>query len=74
MELQGIVDLNASGCGAGSPCIDPIFGPTQSNIYWSATTYAGNPSDAWYVFFLDGGVFTYDKTFDGYVRAVRSGL
>ena len=74
MELQGIVDLNASGCGAGSPCIDPIFGPTQSNDYWSATTYAGNPFYAWIVYFNDGNVYTNGKTANVYVRAVRSGL
>ncbi|MBI3989952.1 MAG: DUF1566 domain-containing protein [candidate division NC10 bacterium] len=31
-ELLTIVD-----CSSGAPCIDPIFGPTASRFYWSAT-------------------------------------
>jgi Protein of unknown function (DUF1566) len=27
-ELAGIMDPAAAGCGSGSPCIDPAFGPT----------------------------------------------
>ena len=30
LELKSIIDLSAPGCGAGSACIDPIFGPTMS--------------------------------------------
>jgi hypothetical protein len=74
VELQGIVDLSASGCGSGSPCIDPTFGPTQSSPYWAATTFADYPGPAWDVYFGNGGV-GYDGKPDGYyVRAVRSGL
>lgn len=57
-----------------TPCIDATFGSTQSNAYWSATTYAGDPSDAWYVGFNSGGVLGVDKPSDRYVRAVRGGL
>ncbi len=39
-ELQAIVD-----CSLGNPCIDPIFGPTQSGFYWSASTQAGPSPD-----------------------------
>ncbi len=75
VELQGIVDFSAPGCGSGSPCIDPTFGPTQSFYYWSATTIAGHPTDAWYVSFDGGFAFNEGKTAAGlYVRAVRSGL
>jgi len=73
-ELAGIVDLSATGCGSGSPCIDPTFGPTQSYAYWSATTEAGYPGYAWYVFFGHGNVGYNVKPNDFYVRAVRSGL
>lgn len=72
-ELQSIVDLSATGCGLGSPCIDPVFGPTQSSIYWSSSTYQNLPTNAWYVFFSDGFTFTNTKTTSLYVRAVRSG-
>ena len=77
MELQGIVDLSAPGCRAGtSPCIDPIFGPTQSDFYWSATTNTDFADDAWLVTFVNGSVHSDDKApfFNHYVRAVRSGL
>ncbi len=74
VELRGIVDSSAPGCGSGSPCIDPAFGPTQSLDYWSATTYAGFPDVAWVVYFVDGLVDGVIKSSDYYVRAVRSGL
>ncbi len=74
VELQGIVDLSAPGCGSGSPCIDPAFGPTQSFYYWSATTIALHTTDAWYVSFDGGFVFNAGKPGYLYVRAVRSGL
>jgi hypothetical protein len=51
-ELQTIL-LAPFPCGT-NPCIDPIFGPTQSFDYWSATTFAGNPLSAWNVTFSDG--------------------
>ncbi|HUY18325.1 MAG TPA: DUF1566 domain-containing protein [Candidatus Binataceae bacterium] len=77
VELQGIIDFNATGClSEGSPCIDPIFGPTQSGGYWSATTYAGYagvPGIAWFVDFDNGLVGDDYKTFAGSVRAVRGG-
>jgi len=72
VELQGIIDLSASGCDSGNPCIDPAFGPTQAGFYWSAD--AGGPDLAWSVVFGNGVVFNAHETFDGYVRAVRGGL
>jgi len=68
VELQGIVNTS------DSPTIDPIFGPTQSGLYWSATTDYGYPSLAWLVDFLDGTLFGGYKPSRYYVRAVRSGL
>ena len=68
VELQGIVNTS------DSPNIDPTFGPTQSFYYWSATTIALHPTDAWYVSFDGGFVFNANKTGFLYVRAVRSGL
>jgi hypothetical protein len=73
-ELKTIVDLSASGCGGGSPCIDQtVFGPTQAFGYWSATTGAGSPSSARNVDFFGGSVFNFGKPMVDYVRAVRSG-
>jgi hypothetical protein len=71
-ELQSIVDLTASGCGSGSPCIDAVFGPTQLGGYWSSSTYYGNSQGAWYVYFFTGAAY-FDSKANGYsVRAVRA--
>jgi len=72
-ELQTILDMSAPGCGSGSPCIDPIFGPTAANIYWSATTLSNFSAFAWDVYFINGFVDFDDKANDFYVRAVRAG-
>jgi len=36
-ELKSILELDAPGCGAGAPCIDPVFGPTGAGAYWTST-------------------------------------
>jgi len=58
------------------PCIDPIFGPTIADIYWSATTKGPTgptrPSDAWFVDFLHGNFGDSGKWGPLYVRAVRT--
>ena len=72
-ELQGIVDPSAPGCGSGGPCIDAVFGPTQSDLYWSSSSYQNFPGFAWSVFFLDGSTGAGPKTLFTYVRAVRAG-
>jgi hypothetical protein len=73
-ELQTIVDSTQGDCGGGSgPCIDPIFGPTVANDYWSGTTHASTPAFAWLVGFIDGSVFNDFKNSTNYVRAVRGG-
>jgi hypothetical protein len=71
-ELQAIL-LAPFPC-ATSPCIDPAFGPMQSDLYWSATTFAGNASNAWCVNFHNGLVDFVSKSSDAYARAVRGGL
>jgi hypothetical protein len=69
-ELQDI--LGPLPC-AGSPCIDPIFGPTAPSTYWSSTTNPNFPQGAWEadfeLGFLDGTI----KTSRQHVRAVRGG-
>jgi hypothetical protein len=73
-ELQTIVDLSATGCGTGSPCIMPVFGPTVLDCYWSSAAFAGSPTSAWGVNFFSGDPENDGKT-NGYsVRAVRGGL
>jgi len=72
-ELGSIVDLSASGCGSGSPCIDPVFGPTQSSYYWSSSTNQAGPSNAFSVYFSNGNTSTSNKTNSIYVRGVRAG-
>jgi hypothetical protein len=52
------------------PCIDPIFGPTASNNYWTRTEL--DPIKAWFVRFEAGDVGTTFKTVPHRVRAVRS--
>jgi Protein of unknown function (DUF1566) len=73
-ELQMIIDLSAAGCGSGSPCIDPIFGPTATDaFYWSSSSNTANPTNAWLVRFDDGLVANGVKSFLRPVRAVRGG-
>lgn len=71
-ELQTIL-LEPDPCGT-SPCIDPIFGSTAANFYWSATTHASLPNAAWGVNFSIGNVSAVGKSGNGHVRAVRGGL
>ncbi|MBI3246902.1 MAG: DUF1566 domain-containing protein [Deltaproteobacteria bacterium] len=68
-ELQSIVDYSRT-----SPASDPVFGPTLASGYWSSTSSANGPSDAWVVFFSDGVVITSGKSGPFIVRAVRGGL
>jgi len=70
-ELRTIVD-----CG-GFNCVDPIFGPTNPDGYWSSSSYDSGPLaglGAWRVSFLDGSSSAGYKTLGSYVRAVRGGL
>lgn len=71
-ELQTIVLPEPYPCTT-NPCIDATFGST-SGYYWSATTLAGGPSVAWFVFFGDGFVGSGNKIDISYARAVRGGL
>src|SRR5262245_58960470 len=71
-ELQSIVDY-----GRFNPAIDPIF-DAYSTLYWSSTSDASNPSDAWYVAFDTGRLLPEedlndDKFVFAAVRAVRIG-
>jgi hypothetical protein len=73
-ELQSLVDYGVSLPG---PTIDATFpGATAADLYWSSTTYVGNPSAAWPVNFSNGFVMVGTpgtKTNSHRVRAVRGG-
>jgi len=86
-ELQTILLPEPAFLCTTSPCVDAAFNTncaaactvltcscTQSNFYWSATTYAGFPGYAWYVSFNGGFVNFSVKTSNYYARAVRGGL
>jgi len=47
---------------------------TASSNYWSSTTNANNPNNAWNVNFNNGNVNNDNKTNDKHVRAVRGGM
>ena len=68
-ELATILDCSFSP----SPCIDPMFGPTASSYYWSATEF--DPTDAWFVGFRQWRreLRQQGRTHPGHVRAVRGG-
>ena len=66
-ELAGITDRRPDS-------IDPVFKPNEP-FYWSASTLAGNPNNAWEMVFRAGGTETNQpKNFSFSARAVRSGL
>lgn len=70
-ELRTI--LAPGGCGI-NPCIDPAFGPTAAQPYWSSTTHNTSADAAWVVSFDDGSLGAPGKVSPYYVRAVRGGL
>lgn len=69
-ELQTILLALFPDCPM-SPCIDPIFGPIAASGYWSSTTDAVGPSNAWFVRFSFGDVVLDGKSNTFHVRAVR---
>lgn len=66
-ELDSLLNLYN-----GSPAIDTSkFPATQSNYYWSSTTYVNDPTNAWGVNFYNGLTNNYYKAGSNYVRCVR---
>jgi len=85
-ELQSIVNYEKfspsvsmefnNGCPPTPPtvtCTVTECSCTASSLYWSATTPANDPTDAWLVFFGIGFVRSDGKIFSNFVRAVRGG-
>jgi uncharacterized protein DUF1566/collagen triple helix repeat protein len=75
-ELYTIFEQTAPECGSGLPCIDPVFGSTQSAHYWSSSS-SGDALAAWTVDFSStiDTIFSFGGTppFSNYARAVRGG-
>ena len=74
-ELAGIIDRGVPDCSVGShnPCIAPIFGPTQSGLYWTDSTLPPAPDFVWGVQFSDhGNTGLTKKVLSFSVRAVRT--
>ena len=71
-ELAYLVRYDISYPG---PTIDTRYFPnTIAYAYWSSTTNASDPSQAWLVGFSYGNDEIFDKVYKYYVRAVRGGL
>jgi hypothetical protein len=68
-ELQTIL-VSTEPC-AQTPCLDPIFGPTATGIYWSGEQSPYHPVRAWYVMFIGGLRTTAAKDSSQHARAVR---
>ncbi|WP_337833313.1 DUF1566 domain-containing protein [Geoanaerobacter pelophilus] len=69
-ELGSIVDY-----GRSMPAIDPGFFPNmpQPAGFWTATSFAPEPSFAWIVVFDEGGITHCVKSWAYHVRLVRGG-
>lgn len=74
LELRSILDTTVAGCNSGGPCIDPVFGPTVADVYYSATRRPIELGQAWLVVFSDGVVSAEGDSSRYYVRGVRSSL
>ena len=70
-ELSTLVDSSTPSPG---PTINTTFFPnTKASYYWSSTTPADYSDIAWVVYFNRGHVYSYGKSYNFYVRAVRGG-
>lgn len=66
-ELSSITDKTRS-----NPAIDvTAFPATPSNYYWSASPYAGDAANAWFVYFGVGYVVNFNRYGSYQVRLVR---
>lgn len=66
--------FHGASCGAG--CTDlanPACSCDAASLYWSASSLANDPSNAWGVTTSNGLAITDYKSLDAFVRAVRSG-
>ncbi|MBA4256882.1 MAG: hypothetical protein C0445_13515 [Polaromonas sp.] len=69
-EVLGIVH---NGLSTG-PMVDATYLPnTHGGGYWASDTYEPNPAFAWLIHFGNGSTYAFLKTYDLFVRLVRSG-
>jgi hypothetical protein len=71
-ELASLVDPSMTA-GSTLPLSHP-FTNVKTDVYWSATTLAGNPNSAWLVFFDTGKVTHAYKTITFHAWCVRGGI
>ena len=70
IELASLIDPSL-----GAPFVPAsIFTGVQPDGYWSATTDAGDPTNAWYVFFYNGDVLSINKATTTSAWCVRGGM
>lgn len=80
-ELESILDLGATfpsvfaafNTSCSASCTVLTCSCTQSNTYWSSSTYAFGATAAWSASFLSSNVAPAGKTSNAFVRAVRGG-
>jgi hypothetical protein len=72
-ELLTIVSAPYPLCGS-NPCIDPIFGTTIGGAYWSSSSLAADPIQAWFMQFTVAIPATESKLSSKHARGVRSSL
>jgi hypothetical protein len=61
------------GLGCYNDDENPVFFGVASSPYWSSTTFASNPVNAWSVSLALGVAFDVTKTFHRYVWPIRAG-
>jgi hypothetical protein len=61
-ELASLIDPSVAFPGPTLPPGHPFSNVVQSSGYWSATTFADDPSAAWVVYFDDSSVTDGNKT------------
>ncbi len=74
-SIHELTSLVVPGNPAGFPDL-PVghpFSNVQSSRYWSATADVEDPTRAWFVFFVSGGVGTSGKALPDFVWCVRGG-
>ena len=67
-ELKSIVDRNLH-----SPALSPVFQRVSLGNFWSSTTLASSPDNAWTLYMNYGNTSYGDKTYGYFVRCVRGG-
>jgi hypothetical protein len=72
-ELASLLDPSVAAPGPTLPSGHPFTG-IQPAGYWSATTSAEDPSEAWFVYFRMGFVDSDSKSFSGQVWCVRGAM